>query len=84
MLECGLVQTDETPVQVLKEPGKEATSKSWMLVQRGVTAQGPAILFEYDPTRSEELPKRVLDGFKGLLQTDAYVAYLGDSRFHAQ
>ncbi|MBF0144140.1 MAG: transposase, partial [Magnetococcales bacterium] len=55
-----------------------------MLVQRGVTAQGPAILFEYDPTRSEELPKRVLDGFKGLLQTDAYVAYLGDSRFHAQ
>ncbi|MBF0144104.1 MAG: transposase [Magnetococcales bacterium] len=51
---------DETPVQIPKKPGKKANSKSWRWVQRGGTAQGPAILFEYDPARSEEVPKRVL------------------------
>ena len=33
------------------------------------------ILYEYDPTRSGDVPKRLLPGFKGYLQTDACRGY---------
>ena len=39
LLEYDLVQMDETPVQVLKEPGKTASSKSYMWVQKGGAAR---------------------------------------------
>ena len=38
ILEYDLIQMDETPVQVLKEPGKVASSKSYMWVQRALCA----------------------------------------------
>ena len=44
-----------------------------------VTLGGPpgekSILFEYDPSRSGEVPMRLLDGFTGYLQTDGYSGY---------
>jgi hypothetical protein len=33
------------------------------------------VLFEYDPSRGEEVPVRLLDGFHGYLQTDGYASY---------
>jgi transposase len=33
------------------------------------------VLFDYDPSRSAQVPKRLLDGFSGFLQTDAYSGY---------
>ena len=33
------------------------------------------ILYDYDPSRSQSVPMRLLDGFKGYLQTDAYEGY---------
>jgi len=33
------------------------------------------ILYDYDPTRSQSVPLRLLDGFSGYLQTDAYEGY---------
>ena len=33
------------------------------------------MLFEYDPSRSEAVPLRLLDGFRGTLQTDGYAGY---------
>jgi len=72
-----LIQMDETPVQVLKEPGRKAESKSYMWVSKG-TAEGKAlILYEYDPSRSQAVPKRLLDGYQGYLQTDDYSGYNG-------
>jgi transposase len=35
MLEYDIIQMDETPVQVLKEPDKRAQSKSYIWLQRG-------------------------------------------------
>lgn len=35
----------------------------------------PVILFDYDPSRSQAIPKRLLEGFKGYLQTDGYDGY---------
>ncbi len=33
------------------------------------------IYYEYDPSRSGEVPKRLLRGFEGFLQTDGYEGY---------
>jgi transposase len=40
-----VIHMDETPVQVLKEPGRAPSSKSQMWVQRGGPPGKPVILF---------------------------------------
>ena len=75
LLEHDIVQMDETPVQVLKEPDKTATSKSYMWVQKGGPPDRPILLYEYDPSRSQQVPLRLLEGFNGYLQTDGYEGY---------
>jgi transposase len=69
------LQCDETRFQVLKEPGKRAQSQSYLWVQRGGTEDQPLLLYDYDPSRSGEVPKRLLEGFQGYLQTDGYEGY---------
>lgn len=69
------IQCDETTVQVLKEPGKAAQSTSSMWVQRSALPERPIILFDFDPTRSGYVPKRLLEAFHGILQTDGYDGY---------
>ena len=46
-----------------------------MWVRRSCTPDGIIILFDYDPTRKQEVPVRLLEGFSGYLQTDAYAGY---------
>ena len=75
MLAHGTLSMDETPTQVLKEPGKSPQSQSYLWVQRGGPPEAPIILFDYDPSRSQEVPLRLLEGFTGILQTDGYAAY---------
>lgn len=69
------LQGDETRIQVLKEDGKPATSDKWMWLIRGGPPDQPAVLFEYDTSRSEAVPSRLLDGYEGVLQTDGYAGY---------
>ena len=69
------LQADETRVQVLKEDGRPATSDKWMWLVRGGPPDQPAVLFEYDVSRGEDVPLRLLDGFEGVLQVDGYVGY---------
>jgi transposase len=69
------VQADETPFQVLKEPGKLPQSQSYLWVLRGGVREHPLVYYEYDPSRSAEVPKRLLRGFQGFLQTDGYEGY---------
>jgi transposase len=75
ILESGFVQCDESRFQVLREPGKPAESLSYVWVQRGGPAEHPLVLYEYDPSRSAEVPKRLFEGFQGVLQTDGYEGY---------
>ena len=70
-----VIMADETRVQVLKEPDRPATSDKFMWVTRGGPPDEQSILFEYDPSRSGEVPLRLLDGFTGYLQTDGYTGY---------
>lgn len=70
------LQLDETPVQVLREDGKPATSKSWMWVRRTVADGKTIILFHYDPSRGADVVTTLLDGYSGrYLQHDGYAAY---------
>jgi hypothetical protein len=72
-----VIHADETTLQVLKEDGKSAESKSYMWLYRS-GRYGPGIsLFEYQPSRSKEHPKEFLKDFRGYLQTDGYAAYNG-------
>jgi len=74
-LESDYLQADETRIQVLKEPGRVATSDKWMWVIRGGPPDQPVVIFEYDKSRSAEVPSRLLEGFSGTLQTDGYAGY---------
>jgi len=71
-----VLHADETVVQVLNEPGRPATTNSYMWLYRtsGDTDRH-IILFEYQPTRSGEHPRRFLSDFKGILHADGYAAY---------
>ena len=75
-----VVQCDETPFQVLKEPGKRPESPSYLWVLRGGKPEHPLIYYEYDPSRSGEVPKRLLRGFQDFLQTDGYEGYAAIGR----
>lgn len=75
LLAYDILQMDETTVQVLNEPGKTAQSKSYLWVQRGGPPHQPIVLYDYDPGRGQGVPLRLLEGFKGTLQTDGYDGY---------
>ncbi|MHB8483352.1 MAG: IS66 family transposase [Nitrospiria bacterium] len=70
-----LINMDETPVQVLNEPGRANTSKSFMWVFRGGEIKQPALLFRYDPSRSGQFLLKELEDYSGYIQTDGYKGY---------
>jgi len=75
LLNYDILQMDETPVQVLKESGKTAQSKSYIWLQRGGPPDQPVVLYDYDPGRGAGVPLRLLNDFSGYLQTDGYDGY---------
>lgn len=75
LLAYDVISMDETRLQVLKEAGKSAQSQSYLWVQRGGPPDHPILLYDYDPSRSQQVPMRLLQGFKGYLQTDGYAGY---------
>lgn len=73
---CGVLHMDETRIQCNKEPGKKASSDSWMwVVQSGSMEALKATFFYYSRSRSGDVPKQLLEGFHGYLTTDAYQGY---------
>lgn len=68
-----VLHADETTLQVLKEPGKSAVSKSYMWLYRtSRCAQKPIILYEYQPNRKGTHAEDFLNGFSGWLHADGY------------
>ncbi|SEE43350.1 IS66 family transposase [Pseudomonas anguilliseptica] len=75
LLDSPVIHCDETRVQVLKEPGRDPSSHSWMWVQTGGPPGKPVILFDYTTSRAQEVPLRLLDGYRGYLMTVDYAGY---------
>ena len=72
-----VLHADETTLQVLKEPGRSSTSKSYMWLYRtSGCAKQAVVLYEYQPTRKAEHAEASLKGFSGWLHADGYQGYL--------
>jgi len=75
LLSSSYISCDETYTQVLKENGKKAESTSYMWVRSTPHAKNKIILFEYSPSRSSEVAKKLLEDFSGYVQVDGYAGY---------
>ncbi len=76
-----VILMDETTVQVLKDERGSPGRKSYMWISRGYRDRRPIHLFRYHPTRSGEFAAKLLEGYRGYLQTDGYAGYnrIGES-----
>jgi transposase len=75
MMEDNYIQGDESTFQVLNEPGRANTAKSYLWVYKGGPPNKPCVIFDYQETRGGYHAKNFLKDFKGFLQTDAYAGY---------
>ncbi len=75
LLDYDILGMDETPLQVLKEVGRVATSKSYLWVQRGGPPHQPVVLFHYYPSRGQAPAKELLSGYQGFVQADGLEVY---------
>ena len=78
LLDADLIHADETTIQVLKEPGKKAQTKSYLWAQ--ATGSGPPIrLFGYAPGRGAAHANILYAGIKpgAALMSDGYEVYGG-------
>lgn len=67
--------SDETGLQVLKESGRKAESKSYMWVFIGGEKAKRCFIYRYSPSRGHQIPKKFWSGFSGYLHTDGFSAY---------
>jgi len=78
LLQRDIAHADETFMQVLKEPEKDASSKSYMWLYRTCGDMNQHIvLYEYQSSRARVHPEIFLKNFKGFLHTDGYEVYHG-------
>jgi hypothetical protein len=70
-----VILMDETRLQVLKEKGRSPESQSFMWVTLGMDREKKVILYHYHPTRSGDVLRKALEGYRGYLQTDGYGGY---------
>jgi transposase len=71
-----ILHSDETSIQVLRESGKRAQSKSSMWHYRtSGDAEEPIALMEYRPDKRALNPERFLAGYSGYLHTDGAEGY---------
>ncbi len=83
LLDSDLVYGDETTVQVLKEPGRKAQTKSYMWAQ--MSGSGPPVrLFAYAPGRGGVHAEKLYAGIRhgATLVSDGYEVYNGIAKAH--
>jgi transposase len=69
----GYLQADETTIKVLDSTKKKDTHLGYYWVYHNPV--DGTVMFAYNPGRNKEVPKKLLAGFKGYLQTDGYAGY---------
>lgn len=76
LLKQRVLQVDETVCQVTKD-GREGVHQSRMFVYRTseMVKENPVILYKYEKTRSSKLAAAFLEGFSGILESDAFSGY---------
>ena len=75
-LKRDILHADETTCQVLKEPGRKATQKSYIwLYTTGNDGGPPILIYDYHPSRAHTVPVDYLKDWHGYLHTDCYDGY---------
>jgi transposase len=74
LIRSGYIQADETPVGVQMHDRRGRNHQAY-LWQYG--SPGREVVFDFRMSRAREGPRQFLKMFRGLLQTDGYVAYDG-------
>lgn len=77
MFSDGVIHCDETFVEVLAEPDRPASRKSYIWVTTTAESQKehPVALYNYREGRSAYDARAVLKGFEGFIMCDGYAAY---------
>ena len=76
MLKQKVVHCDETYVKVLKEEGVSSNSKQYMWVYRtGKYSEKSVVIYNYNKSRSGDVPKAFLGDYDGYVHTDGYTGY---------
>ena len=71
-----VLHMDETTLQVNKEPGRSASTKSYMWIAKsGGGVEHPTVLFTYNQSRAAKVAAEILSDYKGFLMTDGYKVY---------
>jgi len=69
----GYLQVDETPIKVLDKNKKGTTHQGYYWVYNAPLQN--AVFYDYRQGRGREGPAKLLENFKGYLQTDGYTVY---------
>ena len=70
-----IAYSDETTVQVLKDPNKGVQSKKYMWVFAGGPPDKFAFYYRYNHSRAHDVPLTFYDGFKGYIHCDGFSGY---------
>lgn len=76
LLQSNLIHCDETPFKLVSD-GRGSNSRNYMWVYHTYDTYGapPIYIYEYQPTRNADVPRKFLKDFKGILVTDGYQVY---------
>lgn len=70
-----IAYSDETTLQVLKDPNKGAQSKKYMWLFAGGDPEKFAYYYHYHHSRSHDVAFNFFEGYKGYLHCDGYPGY---------
>ncbi len=71
VLASDVIFTDDTPVTIASGPGgKSRTGRTWITLDRNGRH-----FYDFTESRKRDGPERILKGFRGLIQADAYPGY---------
>ena len=70
-----ILHADETVLEVLREPGREALAQSYMWLYRTGRQDKSIVLYDYTQGHSGDYAKAFLKDFNGYLHTDGYAGY---------
>ena len=67
------IQADESPIKVMDNNKPKSTHRGYYWVYHALKRK--LVFFDYQKGRGKNGPKRLLEDYKGFLQTDGYVVY---------
>ena len=67
------IQADETPTRVLDKTKKGKTHRGYYWVYHSPLKR--MVIFDYQKSRNKDAPRKILENYKGYLQSDGYAVY---------